>query len=238
MVRTAIGALKAYAVYASSDAPVEMVGGASFASSRPEVVSVDERGGLEAHAIGSAAITVTSATYRNISVVHEIEVIEPIPELESIQLRSLSAVAIGGSFKTEVYGIYSWVEEPVKITEGVKYASSNPEIASVDENGAVTGIKVGGTRIMATYEGKTSSVYVVVNKQAAIPKAEMRAAWIATVENIDWPAKGTTSAEEQKQQYRKLLDELQAAGMNAVIMQIKPTADAFYPSEYGPWSGG
>ncbi|WCR24919.1 family 10 glycosylhydrolase [Paenibacillus thiaminolyticus] len=236
MVRTAIGALKAYAVYASSDAPVEMVGGASFASSRPEVVSVDDRGGLEAHAIGSAAITVTSATYGSISAMHEIEVTEPIPELESIQLRSLSAVVIGDSFETEVYGIYSWVEEPVKITEGVKYTSSNPEAASVDENGMVTGIKVGGTRIMATYEGKTSSVYVVVNQPAVIPKAEMRAVWIATVENIDWPAKGTTGAEEQKQQYRKLLDELQAAGMNAVIMQIKPTADAFYPSEYGPWS--
>lgn len=25
-------------------------------------------------------------------------------------------------------------------------------------------------------------------------------------------------------------------GMNAVVMQIKPTADAFYPSEYGLWS--
>ncbi|WP_244918720.1 family 10 glycosylhydrolase [Paenibacillus dendritiformis] len=236
MVRTATGALKAYAVYADNEAPVEMFGGASFASSRPEVVSVDDRGGLEARAIGAAAITVTSVTYRNISTVHEIEVTEPIPELESIQLRGLSAVTIGGSFETEVYGTYSWVEEPVKITEGVKYTSSNPEVASVDENGTVTGMKVGGTRIMATYEGKTSSVYVVVNKPAVIPKAEMRAAWIATVENIDWPAKGTTGAEEQKQQYRKLLDELQAAGMNAVIMQIKPTADAFYPSEYGPWS--
>ncbi|MDU5143706.1 MAG: family 10 glycosylhydrolase [Paenibacillus dendritiformis] len=236
MVRTATGALKAYAVYAGLEAPVEMAGGASFASSRPEVVSVDDSGGLEAHAIGSAAITVTSVTYRNISAIHQIEVTEPVPELESIQLRGLSAVAIGGSFEAEVYGTYSWVEEPVKIAEGVKYASSNPEVAPIDENGKVTGIKVGGTRIMATYEGKTSSVYVVVNKPAGIPKAEMRAAWIATVENIDWPAKGTTGAEEQKQQYRKLLDELQAAGMNAVIMQIKPTADAFYPSEYGPWS--
>lgn len=236
MVRTSTGALKAYAVYAGSVAPVEMVGGASFASSRPEVVSVDDNGGLEARSTGAAAITVTSVTYRNISAVHEIEVTEPIPELESIQLRGLSAVTIGGSFETAVYGTYSWVEEPVKITEGVKYTSSNPEIASVDENGKVIGIKVGGSRIMATYEGKTSSVYVVVNKPAAVPKAEMRAAWIATVENIDWPEKGTTGAEEQKQQYRKLLDELQAAGMNAVIMQIKPTADAFYPSEYGPWS--
>lgn len=210
------------------------------------MVSVDDRGRLEARAIGSAAITVTDVTYRtitdvtyrNITAVHKIEVTEEsmIPELESIQLRGLSAVTLGDSFETEVYGTYSLVEDPVKITEGVKYSSSNPESASVDENGMVTGIKVGGTRITATYEGKTSSLYVVVNQSAAIPKAEMRAAWIATVWNIDWPAKGTINVEEQKRKYRNLLDELQAAGINAVITQVSPTADAFYPSEYGPWS--
>lgn len=55
----------------------------------------------------------------------------------------------------------------------------------------------------------------------------MRAAWIATVDNIDWPAKGVTDPEQQKQQFIQLLDQLEDAGMNAVIMQIKPTADAF-----------
>lgn len=64
----------------------------------------------------------------------------------------------------------------------------------------------------------------------------MRAAWIATVDNIDWPAKGVTDPAQQKEQFISLLDQLENAGMNAVIMQIKPTADAFYPSEYGPWS--
>ncbi|WP_148277813.1 hypothetical protein [Paenibacillus popilliae] len=67
MVRSATGALKAYAIYAECDAPVEMVVGASFASSRPEVVSVDDRGRLEARAIRSAAITVTDMTYRTIT---------------------------------------------------------------------------------------------------------------------------------------------------------------------------
>lgn len=68
------------------------------------------------------------------------------------------------------------------------------------------------------------------------PKREFRAAWIATVANIDWPSKKGLSINQQKQEYIKLLDDVKAMGMNAVIVQIKPTADAFYPSEYGPWS--
>ncbi|MFS3913611.1 glycoside hydrolase family 10 protein [Bacillus australimaris] len=65
---------------------------------------------------------------------------------------------------------------------------------------------------------------------------EMRAVWVASVYNLDWPSKKGLSAAEQKQELIHLLDEIKAMNMNAVIMQIKPTADAFYPSAYGPWS--
>ncbi|WP_407644210.1 glycoside hydrolase family 10 protein [Falsibacillus albus] len=67
-------------------------------------------------------------------------------------------------------------------------------------------------------------------------KRELRAVWIATVANIDWPSKKGLTAEEQKQEFIKLLDDVKSMGMNAVVVQVKPTADAFYPSEYGPWS--
>lgn len=65
---------------------------------------------------------------------------------------------------------------------------------------------------------------------------ELRAVWIASVLNLDWPSKKGLSIEAQKQEYLSLLDDVQSMGMNAVIVQIKPTADAFYPSAYGPWS--
>lgn len=68
------------------------------------------------------------------------------------------------------------------------------------------------------------------------PKRELRAAWIATVTNIDWPSKKGLSAAEQQREYVTLLDTLQAIGMNAVIVQVRPVADAFYPSSYEPWS--
>ncbi|MFK3903694.1 family 10 glycosylhydrolase [Bacillus sp. JNUCC-24] len=76
----------------------------------------------------------------------------------------------------------------------------------------------------------------------AVPKGklestrEMRAVWIASVYNLDWPSKKGLPVAEQKQEFIRLLDEIKAMNMNAVIMQIKPTADAFYPSAYGPWS--
>ena len=68
------------------------------------------------------------------------------------------------------------------------------------------------------------------------PKREFRAVWVATVMNIDWPKRSTFSSAEQQDSFRKLLDEQKALGMNAVIVQIRPAADAFYPSYYEPWS--
>ncbi len=68
------------------------------------------------------------------------------------------------------------------------------------------------------------------------PKYEFRGAWIATVANIDWPTKGNYNPESQKAEFIKLLDLLVQNGMNAVIVQIRPASDAFYPSPYEPWS--
>lgn len=65
---------------------------------------------------------------------------------------------------------------------------------------------------------------------------EFRGAWISSVYNLDWPSSKGLSMEKQKKEYITLLDSLEAAGMNAVIVQVKPAADALYPSEYAPWS--
>ncbi|WP_042348081.1 glycoside hydrolase family 10 protein [Bacillus massiliigorillae] len=72
--------------------------------------------------------------------------------------------------------------------------------------------------------------------QAAVvqPKYEMRAAWIATVQNIDM-AKGMNKA-TYTTWARKTLDSLKSKGFNTVIFQVKPTGDALYPSVLAPWS--
>lgn len=68
------------------------------------------------------------------------------------------------------------------------------------------------------------------------PKSQLRAVWIATVVNIDWPSQTGLPIAEQQQQFITILDKVQQMHMNAVIVQIRPTADAFYPSKLFPWS--
>jgi len=71
---------------------------------------------------------------------------------------------------------------------------------------------------------------------ADAPKRELRAVWIATVGNIDWPSRQGLSAQQQQQEFISQLNFLQRSGFNAVIVQVRPAADAFYPSPYEPWS--
>ncbi len=70
----------------------------------------------------------------------------------------------------------------------------------------------------------------------AQPAKEFRGVWIATVDNIDWPRKGDYKTESQKAEFIRILDMHKKNGMNAVIVQIRPAADAFYPSAFEPWS--
>lgn len=67
-------------------------------------------------------------------------------------------------------------------------------------------------------------------------KREFRAAWIATVGNIDWPSKQGLSAQQQQQEFINHLNFLKNCGFNAVIVQVRPSADVFYESELEPWS--
>ncbi len=71
---------------------------------------------------------------------------------------------------------------------------------------------------------------------AAQNKPEFRGVWVATVDNIDWPSNKNLSSDSQKVEYIKLLDMHKANGMNAMVVQVRPSTDAFYPSQYEPWS--
>jgi len=68
------------------------------------------------------------------------------------------------------------------------------------------------------------------------PAREFRAAWIATIANIDWPSSSKLTVEEQKREIIYYFDVLKQNNFNAVIVQIRPAADAFYSSPYEPWS--
>ncbi|RPD50417.1 glycoside hydrolase [Hymenobacter sediminis] len=68
------------------------------------------------------------------------------------------------------------------------------------------------------------------------PKRELRGVWIATVENIDWPSSRALTPEQQRREYRRILDDHQRSGINAVFVQVRPASDAFYQSNLEPWS--
>ena len=65
---------------------------------------------------------------------------------------------------------------------------------------------------------------------------EFRAAWVATVANIDWPSKPGLSAQAQRDEAVVMVDRARQIGLNALILQIRPSADAIYPSTLEPWT--
>ncbi len=63
----------------------------------------------------------------------------------------------------------------------------------------------------------------------------VQAAWMATVFGLDFPStKDDVTA--QKNEYIVKLEGLQAAGINTVVVQVRPKADALYKSNINPWS--
>lgn len=79
-----------------------------------------------------------------------------------------------------------------------------------------------------TFTGASVSAQTKSNK-------EMRAAWISTVYNIDWPSTKNNEA-KQKQEYINLLNKLQSTGINTVVVQVRPKSDTIYKSKINPWS--
>ena len=80
------------------------------------------------------------------------------------------------------------------------------------------------------------SLIIISNLSASQRKREMRAAWVATVANIDWPSQKNLTSKAQREEMRAMLDGLAKNNINAIVLQIRPTADAFYPSALEPWS--
>ena len=84
--------------------------------------------------------------------------------------------------------------------------------------------------------------------EAQSPKREMRAVWLATVWQLDWPSitvpKATGSNEsarqaainKQKNELTVIFDSLKKANMNSVFFQVRGMCDAMYTSSYEPWS--
>ncbi|MDB6031011.1 MAG: hypothetical protein JWM16_1349 [Verrucomicrobiales bacterium] len=65
---------------------------------------------------------------------------------------------------------------------------------------------------------------------------EFRGAWVATVQNIDWPSKVGLPVEQQKAEMLAILDKAVQLKLNAILFQVRPAGDALYASKLEPWS--
>ncbi|MGJ5895925.1 glycoside hydrolase family 10 protein [Streptomyces niveiscabiei] len=90
---------------------------------------------------------------------------------------------------------------------------------------AALSVLSGGTEAAAA--GRESGGYA---------RREMRGMWLATVANRDFPSKAGLTAGRQRAELVSWLDLAVRSRLNTVIFQVRPTADALWPSPYEPWS--
>ncbi|MGW0625172.1 glycoside hydrolase family 10 protein [Streptomyces sp. NPDC002758] len=84
------------------------------------------------------------------------------------------------------------------------------------------------------------STLMMAQGATAVPRrraaTEMRGVWVATVNNRDWPSRTGLTAAQQRTELIAHLDRAVRGRLNTVIFQVRPTADALWPSPYEPWS--
>ncbi|MCL1999076.1 MAG: family 10 glycosylhydrolase [Turicibacter sp.] len=67
-------------------------------------------------------------------------------------------------------------------------------------------------------------------------QTDFRGVWVTTVINLDFPSVPGLSNEEIRQEIRYIVEHSRSIGLNAIILQVRPAGDAFYPSQIFPWS--
>ena len=68
---------------------------------------------------------------------------------------------------------------------------------------------------------------------------ELRGVWVATVANIDISKQngvGAKAISDYKAKLKAIIDRVENYGLNAIFFQVRPANDAFYASNYNPWS--
>jgi uncharacterized lipoprotein YddW (UPF0748 family) len=79
-------------------------------------------------------------------------------------------------------------------------------------------------------------VEVVLEENTPKTPHELRGVWVSTVQRVDFPSKESTDPVFLKKEWDKLLKFYKSLNLNAVIVQIRPTGDAIYPSKIVPYS--
>lgn len=131
----------------------------------------------------------------------------------------------------------------ITMKAGQKYAVVNGEKTNLD---ASVQVRMGRVMVPLRFVSTQLGLEVTWYQSAQTIKLQainsntdnsLKGAWVSTVYNLDWPSSGSYGNQViQQQEYIQMLDELQGMGMNAVFVQVRPSADSFYPSTLVPWS--
>jgi uncharacterized lipoprotein YddW (UPF0748 family) len=95
-----------------------------------------------------------------------------------------------------------------------------------------------GDEEMAPTPPRSTTSIALADDMPALPviNREFRGVWLTTVKNSDWPSSQDLTTAEQQQELVELMDRAKEIGLNAIIFQVRPTADAVYASSLEPWS--
>jgi len=90
--------------------------------------------------------------------------------------------------------------------------------------------------VLSIFASGALADYRPVKLDPPAPSREFRAAWVASIWNVDWPSKPGLSSDKQRQELISILDVAAQTNLNAIILQVRPEADALYESKLEPWS--
>jgi len=102
--------------------------------------------------------------------------------------------------------------------------------------GLASAAALGGLAACGTKPIKPGAVSGMTGNEPPAAPREFRAAWVSTVANIDWPSRPNLSAAKQQEEVIAILDRAKGMNLNAIVLQVRPSADAIYPSNLEPWT--
>jgi len=100
----------------------------------------------------------------------------------------------------------------------------------------ITGLRLLLLLLVGTAPVAMAEQYVPSTIRPPAVSREFRGIWVASVKNIDWPSRAGLTVEQQKAELLGLLDRAKKLRLNAVLLQVRPSADTLYASKLEPWS--
>lgn len=124
----------------------------TWESSDPSVVSVDARGNMQSHAVGTVTITATAKNGRTATITVRVD---NMPDDDQDEPISITLNETNVTMRVnDIVDIDANIFPVTASGALVTWSSMNPEIATVDERGIITAVAEGSTTIVATTYNK------------------------------------------------------------------------------------